>query len=211
MNAAGESEVDSDSDEDLIKSLEADFQLEDKCQDKINPQLATAINNVWKLKLSKEKIKERLDKHYRPENCEQLIMTKVNPELFLILPKHARSIDIKFQKLQTYNLKAAMPVAKQLDALKELKQGLIITKEQLRKLQSLATDTLVMMSCTNSKILQVRRDNLGPQLSSNYRQLKNEVPEGSKLLFGDDLSKRLTSIKATNKASKGVFNQQPEK
>ena len=89
LNAAGESEVDSDSDEDLIKSLEADFQLEDKCQDKINPQLATAIDNVWRLKLSKEKIKERLDKHYRPENCEQLIMTKVNPELFSILPKHA--------------------------------------------------------------------------------------------------------------------------
>ena len=60
MNAAGESEVDSDSDQDLIKSLEADFQLEDKSQDKINPQLATAINNVWKLKLIKEKIKEGL-------------------------------------------------------------------------------------------------------------------------------------------------------
>ena len=99
-----------------------------------------------------------------------------------------------------------MPVAKQLDVLKELKPGSIITKEQLRKLQSLATDSLGMMSCTNSQILQVRRDNLAPQLSFNYRQLKNEVPDGSKLLFGDDLSKRMASIKATNKASKGVFN-----
>ena len=114
--------------------------------------------------------------------------------MFSILPKHARSIDIKFQKLQTYNLKAAMPVAKQLDVLKELKPGSIITKEQLRKLQSLATDALGMMSCTNSQILQVRSDNLAPQLSFNYRQLKNEVPEGSKLLFGDDLSKLQTKL-----------------
>ena len=76
-----------------------------------------------------------------------------------------------------------MPVAKQLDVLKELKPGSIIKKEQLRKLQSLATDALGMMSCTNSQILQVRRHNLAPQLSSNYRQLKNKVPEGPNYYF----------------------------
>ena len=201
-----EKEKSENEEDDPLDTLIDDFKLEDKCQGKISQKLADAVNSVWTQKLSKEKMKERLEKHYRPENCESLIVQKVNTELFGVLPKQARSRDIKFQKLQNYNLKSAVPIVQQLDALMKIKPGEAMTTKSLNNLKNLATDALGMMSCSNLNILQIRRDTLAPQLSFSYKHLKNGVPTNSKKLFGDDLKGRLSAIKAGNKASKGAFN-----
>ena len=37
-------------------------------------------------------------KNYRPENCEKLIVNKVNPEIFNVLKSGTKSLDIKLQK-----------------------------------------------------------------------------------------------------------------
>ena len=205
LKAGNDSKEQNSSEEDAVDNLLNDFNYEDKCDPKIEDKLSEAINKVWQQKLSKEKVKERLEKHYRPENCSQLILNKVNPELFTSLSKGKRSTDIKFQKLQKYNINAAIPIVKQLDLLKSIKPGEKISSKTLIKLQNLASDSLGMLSSSNNNILQIRRDAISPELQSDYRQLKNDVPSGSKLLFGDDLKSRLTSIKASNKASKGAI------
>ena len=74
---------------------------------KIWPKL---LLKYGKKKLSKEKIKDRLEKHNRPENVESIKITKVNPELFVSLSKNRRSTDIKYQKIQNYNNNAAIPI-----------------------------------------------------------------------------------------------------
>ena len=61
------------------------------------------------------------------------------------------------------------------------------------------------MSSINNKILQMRREAIAPELNADYRQLENDVPRASKLLFRDDLKSRLTELKACNKASKGAL------
>ena len=112
LQAGSDSNQEEASEEDAVDSLLADFSYSDKCHTKINEKLSNAVNSVWMQKLSKDKIKERLEKHYRPENCEQLIINKVNPELFTSLHRNARSYDIKLQKMQNYNIKAAIPIVK---------------------------------------------------------------------------------------------------
>ena len=193
--ASGEGTSDSSSleDNDAIGKLLSDFNYEEKCDKKVNSDLAKACDKIWKQKLSKEKIKDRLQKHHRLANCHQLIMNKVNPELFSSISKQGRSRDIKFQKLQNYNSKAAIPLIKQLNVMKNLKPREQLSEKTLKSIQTCASDSLGMLSCTNNSILQILRDTLAPELIPEYRQLKNEVQEGSKLLFGDDLKSRLSS------------------
>ena len=92
-----------------------------------------------------------------------------------------------------------------MDLLKSLKAGQKRDAKTFHKLQELASDSFGMMSSINNKILQRRREAIAPELNADYRQLKNDVPWASKLLFRDDLKSRLTELKACNKASKGAL------
>ena len=85
------------------------------CDPKINTSLAKAINEVWGKKLTPEKLKTRLNKHLKPENCDQLSSTLVNVEIFRNIPALTRSQDVKLQKRQKFLLKSAYPIVEILD------------------------------------------------------------------------------------------------
>ena len=59
-----------------------------QCDHKINPNLAKAINEVWGKKLTPEKLRIRLNKHLKPENCDQLSPILVNMEIVCNIPAH---------------------------------------------------------------------------------------------------------------------------
>ena len=202
---------DQEEDNDPLESLVTDFKQNDMCHDKIDKKLADAINSVWTEKQSKEKLKEHLKKHYRPENCEKLIVNKVNPEIFNVLKSGTKSLDIKLQKEQTYVLKSAIPIAKSLDLLCSMKSGEKISSDNLKNLKQFATDSLGMLSCLNQNVLKKRRDKIcSTYIQKDYRQLKYNVPADSKLLFGDDIKARLSLIKATAKArNQALINTDP--
>ena len=82
------------------------------CDPKINPNLAKEINEVWGKILRPEKLKIRLDKHLKSENCDQLSPTLVNMEIFSNIPAHTRSQDVKLQKMQKFLLKSAYLIIK---------------------------------------------------------------------------------------------------
>lgn len=44
-----------------------------------------------KISLSEEKVKEKHEKYNRPENCENLINTRVNPEIWNKIRSNTRS------------------------------------------------------------------------------------------------------------------------
>ena len=68
-------------------------------------------------KLTTEKLKIRLTKHLKPENCDQLFPTLVNMEIFSNIPTHNRSQNVKLQKMQKFLLKSAYPIVKKLDSI----------------------------------------------------------------------------------------------
>ena len=93
--------------DDILCELTEEFNNDKLCDPKINPNLAKAINEVWGKKLTPEKLKIRLNKHLKPENCDQLPPTLVNMEIFSNIPAHTRSQDVKLQKMQNFLLKSA--------------------------------------------------------------------------------------------------------
>ena len=58
-----------------------------------------------------------------------------------------------------------------------------------------ATDSLAMLSKENNYINKVRRDDVLPQLGKVIRKIKFNIPKESKTLFGEDVSKRIASVK----------------
>ena len=79
------------------------------------------LNKMARSKLSEEKLKEKLNKYSRPQNCENLVGANVNPEIWSKVRPESRSRDLKMQKIQNTILKAITPLAELSDSLLNLK------------------------------------------------------------------------------------------
>ena len=57
----------------------------------VNAQLALLVDKMVKTSLSGDKTKEKHEKYNRPENCENLINTRVNPEIWSNIRSQVKS------------------------------------------------------------------------------------------------------------------------
>ena len=55
----------------ILCDLTEEFNNDELCDLKIKPNLTKAINEVWGKKLTPEKLKIRLNKHIKLENCDK--------------------------------------------------------------------------------------------------------------------------------------------
>ena len=61
------------------------------------------------------KLKEKLAKYNRPDNCEKLTVPKVNPEIWNKLKHITRSADLRLANMQKVLVKVGSVVAKSTD------------------------------------------------------------------------------------------------
>ena len=139
--------------DEVLGELSKLYESEGMVSDPINAKLALLVDKMVKTSLSEEKIKEKHEKYNRPENCENLINTRVNPEIWSKIRSNTRSRDLKMQKLETSLLKSMIPIVKMSDKLLELKSNFKSTSESdvpsffnSHLILSLLWDTLLMRS-----------------------------------------------------------------
>ena len=77
--------------DEVLGELSKLYESEGTVSDPINAKLASLIDKMVKTSLSEEKIKEKHAKYNRPENCENLINTRVNPEIWSKVRSNTRS------------------------------------------------------------------------------------------------------------------------
>ena len=65
----------------VLNSLKQELKKEETGPS-INAKLANVVNATVKEGLPEEKIKEKLNKYYRPENCESLTKVRVNQSIW---------------------------------------------------------------------------------------------------------------------------------
>jgi len=73
------------SEDKVLKELIAALQDEDKKGPKVQEQLADIAMKRWGNKLISEKITSILGKHPQPENCGDMAIAQVNPEIWMPL------------------------------------------------------------------------------------------------------------------------------
>ena len=122
----------------------------------IESKIAQLVDNMLTGDLSPDTVKERVEKYPPPANCEYLTLTTVNEEIWDLLSRKTRSVDLAFQRTQE-------PVIQGLSALTNLAGNLVSAIQQGKTLehrQVLATimDSIAILSHANWKLNMKRRE-----------------------------------------------------
>ena len=196
--------------DDVLGELSKLSESEGTVSDPINTKLASLVDKMVKTSLSEGKIKEKHEKYNRPENCENLINTRVNPEIWSKVRSNTRSRDLKMQKLETSLLKSMIPIVNMSDKLLELKSNSKSASESdVCEFLQLSLDSLALMGHSINEVNIKRRELIKPDLNDQFKQLCGSHTPVTKLLFGDDLPKSVKEISETNKVGVKVSSKPP--
>ena len=191
---------DSGSQDEILDSLTQAFV---HCKEKspaIAEKIAGLIDNMATGSLSPETVKERVEKYHPPENCKFLSTTTVNEEIWDLLPRRSRTVDLAFQRVQEPLLQGLSALSILGDQLvKDLHAG---TTPNTRKILDHVMDGIALVANANFKLNMKRRELIKPELNPPYTRLcKDEIKPSTKL-FGDDLSKHLKDMAEAKKAGR---------
>ena len=88
------------SEDNLLSEIAQDFDNAATTGPSVSQKLAEIINKRWSLKLEEAKLKSKMEKYDRQDNCEKLVVPKVNPEIWATLNHSTRGSDLKIVNLQ---------------------------------------------------------------------------------------------------------------
>ena len=161
----------------------------------VNKKLAEVANACWLKKLGDDQYKETTGKYFRPENCKKVVVPKVNEEICGKLSHNAKSRDVKFSRLKSNVKKAACVVLNTAESLLNLsaKADKSLACE-LHNLLVRATDAMQLLGHASFEIVQLRREDIKPQLNKEYGDICSANVPVTEWLFGDDLQTKLTHI-----------------
>ena len=196
--------------DEVLGELSKLYESEGTVSDPINAKLASLVDKMVKTSLSEEKVREKHEKYNRLENCENLINTRVNPEIWTKVRSNTRSRDLKMQKLETSLLKSMIPIVKMSDKLLELKSNSkSASQSDVSEFLQLSLDSLALMGHSINEVDIKRRELIKPDLNDQFKQLCGSHTPVTKLLFGDDLPKSVKEISETNKVGVKVSSKPP--
>ena len=178
------------------------YDSEGAVSDAVSTQLTNLVDKMVKTKLTEENAKDKLAKYNRPQNCENLVSTRVNPQIWAKMRSSSKSRDLRMQKIETSMLKSVHPIISLTDKLLSLKSNpKTVSKEDVSSFLRFALDSLTLMAHSVYEVNLSRRELIRPDLNEQYKQLCSSQTPISKFLFGDDLPKAVKEISETNKVS----------
>lgn len=86
------------------------FDDSEVCGSKISEKLAARVNEACTKKVIESKMKDLEAKYHTPENCPNLCVPKVNPELWHDFPRSSKTKDLALQEVQRGIVKATQPI-----------------------------------------------------------------------------------------------------
>ena len=159
--------------------------------------LAELVNGKFNAEYSVEKRKEILQKYKKPSNCDNVLVPKVNEEIWSKLPANAKRSDIRTSALQDTLVKVSSAIICTSDKLLEHREKKTIPS--YKALINPLLDSVALLGHVCTELSYKRRDALKPFLHQDFRLACARSRKPGKLLFGNDLAKTLQELKTTNK------------
>ena len=183
---------------DLLDSLTQAFISYEKKSPAIASKIADLIDSVLSGNLSAETAKEREKKYHPPENCNRVCTVTVNEEIWDLLPRQDRTVDLAFQRVQDTLIQGLSSLALLADKLAKDVQSKspVNTTEILHHVM----DSLVLFTQANWSVNMKRREFIKPALEAPFTRLcKPDIATTTKL-FGDDLPKQFKDMTEVSRA-----------
>ena len=183
----------------ILSQLEKNYNLTDQEGPAINDSLAKIVKNLMSEKTDEEKLNDIKKRYLKPNNCEYLTETKVNPPIWNNIADKARTTDIKLQKAQKALVKGITAVVNVVD--KILNNSDTLPKNEI--IDPLM-DGVQLLANANIEVNIRRREALKPELHASYRHLCVPSNPITTWLFGDDLPKAVKDITDTNRITSKI-------
>ncbi|KAL3876194.1 hypothetical protein ACJMK2_034064, partial [Sinanodonta woodiana] len=177
---------------DIIQELSDFYEVQERCGLPIQESLAKVVNAGFRSQIAQDKFKDLNEKHLRPQNCQNLSVPKVNPEIWAKMNKSSKQMDAKLQKFQGTVAKSSVPLLRLMDEL--LHNKLDGTTPNVNKLLADAGDVLRMLSSAFCDMSHKRKELIKPDLHYSFQSLCSPQNKVTDLLFGDDLSAKVKNI-----------------
>lgn len=195
----------------ILSEIAQDYAEGTQTSDDVSQKLAEIVNQRWSSKLEESKLKDKMQKYDRPNNCEKLTVPRVNPEIWSTLNHTTRGSDLKLVNYQKTLVAVGVALTQSTEALlairaKQTNSSDAELKQRLGELVTYNTDALAMLGHTHMELLSRRRELIKPNLNKEYSSLCSPQTPVTELLFGDDLQSRMASIKTANKISQSTIS-----
>lgn len=154
-----------DVNDELLTELSAGLIDDEKKGPKVTKQLAAIVNKRWAKKLAPEKITSMLEKYSPPENCSEVTVTRVNPEIWAPLNAAQRKADLRMANLQQTLQKATFATVMTTDKLLGMKNDPKSTSLQLNELITNNIDVVALLGHAAHELSHLRREKLSQPLS----------------------------------------------
>ena len=116
MESSNPPVIDCEVDE-FLSSIMDEYGDEDNTDKPVSSQIAELVDKMLVSKMTKDKVKEKTSAQRRPQNCELLTITRVNPEIWGKMKPATKAFDIKLQRIQNCTVKGISSIVKALDLL----------------------------------------------------------------------------------------------
>lgn len=173
---------------------------------KISEKLASRVNEACTKKAIETKMKELEAKYHTPENCTNLCVPKVNPELWHDLQRSSKTKDLALQEVQRGIVKATQPILSVLEeaiAAQKRKENI-----EPNTIMTKLADSVTFLCHASYKTSMTRRETLKDVINTNYRSVCGQNTPLGKCLFGDELPLHIKNIAEVNKLSKKISSSQ---
>ncbi len=194
-------------DEDLLAIIHESLNPSDETGAPVSERLAKLVNEKFTLDFYLQKRKSIMENYRTPKNCDQLFSPRVNPEIWGKLQSSVKRTDIKSSVLQEILLSVSSAMVNTMEALLESKEKKALPN--YKALLSTLTDSIALLGHVHKEMSFNRRDALRYHLNPEFRQACSRVVKPTGFLFGDDLSKTIQDIRATNKVVNTVSTGTP--
>ena len=191
---------DTEQQSDLLDSLTQVFLSSEKKSPPVSTKIGDLIDSVLSGKLSTDTAKEHGEKYLPPENCGRLCSVTVNEEIWDLLPRRARSVDLAFQRVQEALIPGLFSLAMLANKLaNNAKNSKTI---DIAEILHHVIDSLVLFSQANWSLNMKRREQIKPGIASPYSRLCKPDLALTTKLFGDDLPKQLKDMTDVTRVGK---------
>ncbi|XP_069110172.1 uncharacterized protein [Argopecten irradians] len=187
----------------IIDDIMSFYCDEEQCSSAINEKLAAVINTGMHTKVCKDKQKDLLGKHFRPNNCENVVVPRLPPSIWNSLGRRQKDTDLKYQSFQSLVCKALYPLIHLSDRLFNATQEGLRPKE-VKDCLSLANDTFKCLQILHTDISYRRKQNLLPAINEEFKSLCAQSNPVTSQLLGDELEQRIKEISDAKRVSKQI-------